>query len=337
MKEKKKERVLITGLCGFVGHHVVEHFLKNTDMDIVGLDKLSYSSDGMNRLRDIDAFDEDRVKVFTTNLGDENPFQPGLIKELGEIDYVIHIAAESHVDNSLKDAREFARSNVLGTTNLLEYLKKYQPNLKKYIGFNTDEVFGPAPEGTYSKETDKFYPSNPYSGAKAGQWAMEWSFAHAFEMPICITHTMNIIGERQHPEKFLPMTIRKILNGEKVILHGVKDKMSSRKWIHARNVADALEFLLEKGEREESYNIAGEEADVLQVANMVCNVIKGRDLREDEYEIHDVHSQRPGHDLRYSLDGSKMKKMGWDEPVGLEETIRNIVKWSTTRPDWLKI
>ena len=134
------------------------------------------------------------------------------------------------------------------TTNLLEYLKHKQPNLKKYIGFNTDEVFGAAPEGVFYKEEDKFKPSNPYAGAKVGQWGMEYSFAHAFDMPIMMVHCMNVIGERQNPEKFLPLIIRKLLKREKITLHGVNlNNLSSRCWIHARNVADALMFLLEYG------------------------------------------------------------------------------------------
>jgi len=328
-----KKRILCTGGCGFVGHHVIEHLLKSTDYDIVVLDKLSYSSEGLDRLRDIEAFDEKRVLILTADLS--KPIPEGLRQEIGKLDYIYHIAAESHVERSLEDAIPFVVSNVLGTTYLLEYVKHYQKNLKKYIGFNTDECFGPAPEGVYSKETDKFLPSNPYSGAKGGQWCMEYSFAHSFKIPIILTHTMNIIGERQHPEKFIPMTIRKLMRGEKVILHGVKDKLSSRKWIHARNVADALLFLLDKGVPEESYNIAGEEKDVLEIANMISQVVNGRVMEKDEYEIHDVHSQRPGHDLRYSLSGEKMEKLGWKSPVDLEESLTKVIEWTMKNPKWI--
>ena len=329
------KKILITGLCGLMGSNLCEHILKNTDWEIIGIDKLNYASNGFDRLRDINAYDDKRVKVLAADLS--LPFPMGLHQEIGKVDYVVHLAAETHVDRSLEDSIPFVKSNVLGTAYLLEYIKKYQPNLKKYIGFNTDEVFGPASEGVYHKETDKFYPSNPYSGAKGGQWCMEYVFAHSFGLPIILTHTMNLVSERQHPEKFLPKTIKAIINNEKVILHGVKGTMSSRKWIHARNVADAVLFLLDKGVPEESYNIVGEEKDVLEMANIVCKEIKGRELREDEYEVIDVHSLRKGHDLRYSLDDSKMRGLGWIPPMNLEESLIKTIQWSLKKENqrWL--
>jgi dTDP-glucose 4,6-dehydratase len=319
------KRILITGGCGFVGHHCVEHFLKNTDFEIIILDALTYAGN-LNRVTDIEVFDPKRVKFIWHDL--KSPISETTHKLIGPLDYVIHFAAESHVDKSLQDAVPFAMSNVVGTTNLLEYIKKYQPNLKRYIGFNTDEVFGPAQPGVYHKETDKFYPSNPYAASKAGQWCMEFAFAHAFKLPISMVHSMNIIGERQHPEKFVPKTVRAILNGEKVILHGKGPKdCSSRCWIHARNVADALLFLLDRAETEETYNIVGEERTVLEMANWICEVIKGRPLKENEIEWVDYHSARPGHDKRYALDGSKLAKMGWKPPKNLEESLKKTVRW----------
>lgn len=336
MKNDKKT-ILVTGGAGFVGHHCVEHLLKNTDWKIIVLDSLNYAGN-LNRITDIEVFTPERVKFVWHDL--RAPISKTTHKLIGELDYIIHFAAESHVDRSLEDAVPFALSNVVGTTNLLEYIKKYQPNLKKYIGFNTDECFGPAEPGIYHKETDKFYPSNPYAASKCGQWAMEYAFVHAFKLPILMVHSMNIIGERQHPEKFVPKTIRAILNNEKVILHGKnKEDQSSRCWIHARNVADALLFLLEKGKPKETYNIVGEERTVLEMANWICEAIKGRKLKDEEIEFVDYHTARPGHDKRYALSGEKLAKMGWKPPVDLEQSLKKTVKW-TLEPQnrkWLNL
>jgi len=334
----KSIKIVVTGGAGFVGHHCVEHLLKNTDWKIIVLDALTYAGD-LNRLTDINIWEKEKHRVKFVRHDLKFPISKVIHKMIGPVDYVWHLAAESHVDRSLEDAVPFAMSNVVGTTNLLEWIKKSQPDLGKYIGVNTDECFGPAPEGVYHKETDKFYPSNPYAAAKCGQWAMEFCFAHAFKVPICMVHCMNIIGERQNFEKFIPKTVRAILNNKKVILHGVGDKLSSRKWIHARNVCDGLIFLTEKGEREESYNIAGEEKNVLEIANIISRVIKGRNLLSKEYEIIDAHSQRPGHDLRYSLSDEKMRKLCWQPPMDLESSLRKTVKWMI-RPEnqkWLNL
>ncbi len=319
------KKILITGGCGFVGHHCVEHLLKNTDWEIIILDTLTYAGN-LNRITDIEVFDPERIRFVWHDL--RAPISESLHKMIGKLDYCIHFAAESHVDRSLEDSIPFVMSNVVGTANLLEYFKRYQPECKTLI-FSTDEVFGPAPEGVYFKEDDRFKPSNPYAASKAGEEMIAFSFAHAFGLPISIVRSMNIIGERQHPEKFVPKTIRAILNGEKVTLHGRGPQdVSSRCWIHARNVADALLFLLDKAEREEFYHIVGEEKTVLEMANWICEVIKGRRLKEDEIDWVDYHTARPGHDKRYALSGEKLAKMGWHPPVDLEKSLKKTVAWS---------
>ena len=333
------KKLLITGGAGFVGHHVVEGVLKNTDWNIVVLDKLNYASGGFDRLRDISVFDSKRVLCLTADLS--KPLSLGIIKEIGKVDYIWHLAAESHVDKSLRNAVSFAKANVLGTTYLLEYVKRYQPHLKKYIQFSTDEVYGPAQEGYYNKEWDTMKPSNPYAASKAGADMMAFSFAHAFNLPIIITRTMNIIGERQHPEKFVPKVIRQILEGEKITLHGrSKENISSRCWIHARNVESALRFLTEiETRKEDMFHIVGEERSVYEIANKVCQVIKGRELKEDEVEFIDFHSARPGHDKRYALNGEKLRKLGWKSPKNLDGSLEKMIEWMI-KPEnrkWLEV
>jgi len=322
----KRKRLLLTGGCGFVGHHIVEGVLKQTDWEIIILDALTYAGN-LNRLTDISIWDKEkhRVKFIWHDL--KAPISETTHKMIGDLDYIWHLAAESHVGRSLEDAVPFAMSNVVGTTHLLEHIKHRQPNLKMYIGFNTDEVFGSAEIGEYHLETDKFYPSNPYSAAKAAQWCMEYAFAHSFGLPICMVHSMNIFAERQHTEKFIPMVVKRILNNEKVIIHGIPGHISQRHWIHAREICNGLLFLTEKGEPKESYNIIGEEKDALWIANKICQVIKDRDLKEDEIEYFDFHALRPGHDFRYALDGSKLRNLGWQPKLNLDESLEKTIKW----------
>lgn len=331
-------RILITGGAGFIGHHLVEHLLKNTDWDIVVLDKLNYAGD-LNKITDISCYPQQRHRIWFVWHDLNAPISEIKHQQIGRIHYCIHLAAESHVENSLQDPVPFAL-NVLATTNLLVYLKKHQPDLRKYIGFNTDEVWGSAPKGVFYKEEDKFHPSNPYSASKAGQWAMEYAFWKSYGMPILMCHSMNVFGERQHPEKFVPLAVRKILKKEPVPIHSSSDKaISSRCWIHAREVASALLFLLNKGKIGESYNIIGEERDVLYLANRISQVILEKDLESQMVEMVNFHETRPGHDLRYALCGDKMAKLGWKPSLTLEDSFDRMVRWMI-RPEnlvWLNL
>jgi len=326
------KKVLITGIAGFFGHHLLEHILKNTDLEVVGLDGINYAG-SLNRIQDIEVFrkNENRIKMVWHDL--RSPINDVVANQIGAVDYIVHLAAETHVDRSLVNSEPFVLTNVLGTCHLLEYVKHNQPNIIRYDQFSTDEVFGAAPFGTNYKEWDRHRPSNPYAASKAGADDLAFSFSHSFKIPIFITHTMNMFGERQHPEKFMPMTIRKILLGEKVIIHGTENNVSTRKWIHCRNAADAVLFLLDHSEVGDKYNIVGEEADVLTVAKFIANVIS----KPLNYEYLDFHSTRPGHDLRYSLDGGKLDAMGWKAPVEFWESLRNVVIWTLNNEKWLGI
>jgi dTDP-glucose 4,6-dehydratase len=233
--------ILVTGGAGFIGSHFVEHVLENTDWNITVLDSLTYAGD-LHRLGDVDVFDRKRVKFFYHNL--QSSITEEKDKKLPRFDYVAHFAAESHVENSLHDPVAFAASNVVGTTHLLNYLRVYQPQVKAIVNVSTDEVYGPAPDGVFYKEWSTIKPSNPYSASKAGQDAMAYAFYNAFKMPIMTTRTMNNFGERQHPEKFVSLVMRKVLNHEPVQIHGNGSQIGSRCWLHARNHADGVLFLL---------------------------------------------------------------------------------------------
>jgi len=324
-------KLLLTGGAGFIGHHLVEGILKKTDWEIVVLDRLDISGT-LKRLTDMSIWEahKHRVKFIWWDL--KAPLNEFVKKDIGEVNYIWHLAASSHVDRSIQDPLLFFMDNTIGTVNLLNYAREL-PDLKQFIYFSTDEVFGPAPQGVFYREWDRYKSSNPYSASKAGAEEACIAFCNTYNLPIFVTHTMNVIGERQHPEKFIPMCIKKILHGETVIIHSNKDKTQpgSRCWIHARNVLEALFFITENGEIGEKYNIVGEEKTNLAVAQQIAQYM-GKDLK---YELTDFHSSRPGHDLRYALDGSKLKSMGFEYPKTLEQSLQKTVQWSLKHKEWL--
>lgn len=326
-------RCLVTGGCGFIGHHFVEHLIKNTDWEVVVFDKLSYASNGYDKLRDIDCFNDQRIKIFSVDTA--NAISPGVIQEVGLVDVIVHMAAETHVDRSIADPKPFIMSNVLGTYNMLEYARML-PGLQKFIYFSTDEVFGPAPDGIYFKEWAVYNSTNPYAATKAGGEELCLAYANTYKVPVIATHTMNVFGERQHPEKFIPMTVRKILSGDTVQIHSGKTRTipGSRCWIHARNVANGIEFLINHAvSARDKFNIVGQEVDNLTLAELIADMI-GKELK---CELVDFHSSRPGHDLRYALDGSKMKEFGWKAPRDFENSLARTIKWMIDHPKWLEV
>ena len=317
--------ILITGGCGFIGHHFVEHIYLNTDWNIVVIDKLSYASNGFERLRDTCCLVNDRIKVFTNDL--INPIPEGIQKEIGyDINYIVHMAAETHVDNSIKDPKLFLDNNINSTLNLLEYSRTLK-NLEIFFYFSTDEVFGPALGDKLFKEWDRHKPTNPYSASKSAAEQICIAYENTYKVPLMIVNVMNAFGERQHVEKFFPLCIKKVLNNEKVYIHSYPDKKESgtRFYIHGRNIAAAVLFLIQNGTIGEKYNIVGEkEVSNLEMAQMIAKFV-GKELN---YEMVDFHTTRPGHDLRYGLDGSKLFGMGFKLPVNFEESVRKTIEWT---------
>ena len=384
-------RVLLTGAGGFVGHHTLEHILTETDWDIVCTDSFRHAGK-TDRIAEVLAGGErdwrDRVweyvvddasnlqKVATSNPWRDRvtvvthdliaPFSEQLADRIGPIDAIISMASESHVDRSITHPVPFIKNNVDLVLNLLEFQRHYAPDAL-FLQVSTDEVYGPAPTDHDHAEWETFYPSNPYSASKAAQEAICFSYWRTFRVPLILTNTMNIIGERQDPEKFVPLVLQKVLKGETVTIHGSPNgDPGSRFYLHARNQADALLFLLREylardsdptkasitqvdwqydfdgkidsliyhsqADRPPKFHIVGErEVNNLQMAQLIAKYAK-KDLK---YKITDFHSSRPGHDLRYALDGSKMQHYGWKPPLSLEQSLERTIKWTLDRPDWL--
>ncbi|MDC0193088.1 GDP-mannose 4,6-dehydratase [Pelagibacteraceae bacterium] len=344
------KKILVTGGAGFIGHHFINYILENTDWEIVSIDRLDFSGN-LNRINDIfengnnKELARNRVRVVFHDLRAEiNDF---IASDLGEFDYIVHMAASSHVDRSISDPMSFVQDNVVATCNILNFAKNIK-NLNKFIYFSTDEIFGPAPKEIKYKERDRYNSTNPYSATKAGGEELAVAFQNTYKMPIIVTHTMNVFGERQHPEKFIPMTIKNVRDNKKVFIHSNKEKTKagSRHYIHANDVSSACKFLLTKNYEDlvksnydfggaicPKFNIVGAiELDNLQLAQEIARAQN----KELIYEFVDFHSSRPGHDLRYALDGDLMKKLGWEPSQEINKRIQQVVSWSLKNDRWLK-
>jgi len=340
-------RVLLTGGGGFVGHHTLEHLLKNTDWEIVVLD--SFRNKGLSaRLRDIFTANPNEIKRVTVITHDlTSPIDIVTNKNIGDIDVIINNASESHVDRSITHPRPFIENNVSLIVTMLEYARTLK-NLKLFIQVSTDEVYGPAVNGLPHPEYDMMLPSNPYSASKVSQEAVAISYWRTYDIPVVISNTMNIIGERQDIEKFVPLTMAKILLGNKIKIHSSfidgKWASGSRYYLHARNQADALLFAIkhclnnpnkfsEGIKRPHRFHVGGErEVFNDEMVNMIASYM-GKEGNWIEYE--DVKMGRAGHDLTYALERTTLNNWGWVAPIPFENSLKHTVEWTMKNKVWL--
>ena len=341
MEMTMTKHLLLTGGVGFIGSHTVEHILKNTDWNITVLDRLTYAGD-LSRLAAMDCWESEKQRVHFVYHDFRAPISLGVWHHIksgfGDVDYLIHMGAESHVDRSIADPMPFAESNVIGTVNMLQFAK--DAKVPRMIYVSTDEVVGPVKDGQLHKETDPHIPGNPYSASKAAAEDFCQAYWNTYGLPIITSRTMNNFGERQDVEKFVPRTLRALLLGQPVTIHVKKNEtgevvdVSSRCWLHARNHADALLFLLEHGEPGERYNVTGDLLDVEKMAHLIQEY---SGISEYKFELEDFHSFRPGHDLKYGLDGTKMINMGWKPPMDFKNSLYKTIQWYLNHPDWLEM
>lgn len=296
--------VLITGISGFAGSHIAEYVLANTDWSIVGMDRYSYAG----RMGNLAHLDQSRIKLVYHDFTQPIPPMSG-------IDYIIHNGAETHVKNSLQNPAPFVSANIMGTFNMLEFARASKPT--KFLYVSTDEVFGAAiiPH----KEDDALTPSNPYSATKAAGEYLVRAYGRTFGVPYIITRTMNLFGSRQHVEKFIPMTIEKLKAGLSVEIHtNKKGEVGSRQWIHASDQASALLFLLQNGNINDTYHIAGEKKDNLEIAVAIA---KALNVTPDLQMVNAFYLY-PGHDLHYAIDDSKIRGLGWAPKLTFDEGLK---------------
>lgn len=348
------ERVLLTGAGGFVGSHALRHLLAKTDWQIVC--PVTFQHKGLSdRIRL--AMDEmpdaaHRVQVIRCDL--TAPISSVTSDAFGHIDYVLNFASESHVDRSITHPADFILNNVALICRLLDWARTRSPQIKAIMQISTDEVYGPADSGRDHVEWEDLHlPSNPYSASKAAQEDIAFSYWRTYDLPIVFTNTMNIIGETQDCEKFVPMVLRKVLAGEQVPIHASQGGTpGSRFYLHARNQADGVLHVLRHvigrpfdtlaGEgqfynmganKPYRYHIVGErEVNNLELAEMIASIVD----KPLKYSLEDFHSSRPGHDLRYALDGEKMAQIGWKPPIPLDESLARTIWWTLDHPEWLR-
>lgn len=330
-------RVLLTGAYGFAGHHFIEHCLNTTDWDITAL----YSFRHLGCPLRADVVRSSRVSSVYHDLN--SAISGRLSSKIGKIDFIVNMAAWSHVERSISDPVPFVQNNVNVALNILEYARTAQP--KAFVQVSTDEVYGPALLDDKHAEWREFLPSNPYAASKVAQEAIAISYWRTYGVPLIITNTMNMIGPRQDPEKFVPMCIKKILNNEEITIHGVEGNVGSRQYLHAKGHADGIIWLLKNTEAHRyfddhevvqkpgRYNIVGkEEINNLDMARRLAYMLK----KPIKYRLIDFHSARPGHDRRYALDGLKMEDLGWENPFDINTTLQEIVDYAVKYPEWTK-
>jgi len=329
MFKNDNKTVLLTGGTGFIGHHLFQYIMENTDWNVIILDRFSYAGSCERVTNVIDKYPYfERWRLIHHDL--RAPFNTDIrIKfEKQYIDYVLHLAASSHVDRSIDDPLSFVYDNVVGTCNLLEWWRKegFENDKQIFLYFSTDEVFGPVMKGK-SKEWDNYNSNNPYAATKAGAEELCLAYAHTYDLDIRITHTMNVFGEYQHPEKFIPLCVKCILERVEIQVHANKDKTISgiRCYIYAKKVAEAVLFVLKYGKQREKYNIVGQK----EISNKKLVLTIGTILnKRPNYKLVDFHSSRPGHDLRYALDGTKLEDMGFCYyENNFEKDLIQTVKW----------
>lgn len=334
-------KILLTGASGFVGSHVLRHLLVHTDAEIVCPVSFRHKGVAPRLWQALGPHPEayrDRVDILP-GVDLCAPFDAVTRDRIGPVDYILNVASESHVDRSITDPGPFIRNNVALMTSILDFARDIRP--KMVLQMSTDEVYGPAHGDYRHKEWDAIKPSNPYSASKAAQEAICFSYWRTYGVPVVITNTMNIVGEMQDPEKFVPKTIRAIRDGHPITMHvGLDGTPGSRFYLHARNLADAWLFLIQNhkplaypdSDEPSRFHIVGErEVSNAEMIHLVEDAVGGfADVRPESF-----HSSRPGHDLRYALDGTSLAELGWKAPVPFEESLRSAVRWTLDHPEWL--
>ena len=369
------KRVLLTGVGGFIGSHCLQYWLENTDWEIIGLDSFRHKGI-VSRCNEVFKRygNSKRVRIYMHDLTVpidwplENQIMGRSLDDRGvltekPIDYIINMASDSAVERSTTDPTHCLRNNYELMVNMLEFARKAKPKL--FVHISTDEVYGEAPPlpSLGHLEWSPIAPSNPYAASKAAQEALAIAYWRTYDLPVVITNCMNIIGEWQDPEKFLPKIIQCVATGKEMPVYADKTDgpsltnigghggnhaennqgwyIGSRIYLDARNKADAIKFIASSlhparysqgAKRPDRYNICGDaELNNLELARAVAKIM-GKELL---YKLIPSESARPGYDRRYALDGSKLRSLGWRQPISFDETLDRIVKWTMQNKHWI--
>jgi dTDP-glucose 4,6-dehydratase len=331
------KHILITGGAGFIGSHVARRFVTNyPDYQIINFDTLTYAGN-LENIKDIEK--SNNYTFVKGDICDAAAVEKALHDF--QIDTIIHLAAESHVDRSITDPLAFVRTNVLGTATLLNEAKKYWNGNyegKMFYHVSTDEVYGSLGETGFFYEDTSYDPRSPYSASKAGSDHLVMAFYHTYHMPVVISNCSNNYGPNHFPEKLIPLSINNILNKKALPIYGKGENV--RDWLYVIDHASAIDLILHKGKIGDTYNVGGHnEWTNIDLIKLLCKLMDeklGNAAGTSEQLISFV-KDRAGHDLRYAIDATKLKdELGWVPSVTFEEGLSKTIDWYLGNKDWLE-
>jgi len=314
-------KYLVTGGAGFIGSNFIHYLLdKYPDCSVINFDKLTYAGNLAN-LNDIQS--DPRYSFIQGDICDQAAVEKA-VQQLGSAGMIVNFAAETHVDRSIMAAGSFVQTDVYGTYTLLEAVKKYQ--VKRYLHISTDEVYGSINSGSFNEESP-LQPNSPYAASKAGGDLVVRAYFKTFNLPVLITRASNNYGPYQYPEKVIPLFITNLLEGKKVPLYG--DGKNVRDWLHVMDHCSGIDVALHQGQLGEVYNIGGgNEKENVWLTNFILQQLgKGAESIE---RVKD----RPGHDRRYSVDCSKIRRLAWQPRFDFEKGLVETINWYKNNPQW---
>ena len=323
--------ILITGGAGFIGSHIVKSFVvKYENYFIINLDKLTYASD-LNYLKDIEGNDN---YYFLKGDVCDSTLLDNLFNQF-PIDYIIHLAAESHVDNSIKNPINFIHTNILGTVNLLEVARKNWANSSKknlFYNISTDEVYGSLGKHGLFTEKSSYSPNSPYSASKASADHFIRAYGKTYDLPFIISNCSNNFGPHQHFEKLIPLTINCIRNGKNIPIYGKGD--SVRDWIYVLDHVEAVDIIFHYGKIGDTYNVgSSNEWENLALVEKICDLVDEKAGTKNSRDLISFVKDRPGHDMRYAIDSSKIcDELNWKPKYSMNKGLSLTIDWYLSKP-----